>query len=85
MLKIVNEEIVDGYKIIYYSNGAIVKQSVHTITEPQSEQIPEPLPIESLMQAMTDGELRDFEIKQNQELLAQQMTDIEVVLLGGDR
>ena len=40
--------------------------------------------IELIMQANTDAELRDLEIQQNQEILAQQMTDIELVLLGGN-
>ncbi|AMJ41000.1 hypothetical protein [Anaerotignum propionicum] len=45
----------------------------------------QPTDLELLMQAQADSELRDLVIQQNQELLAQQMTDIEVALLGGDR
>ncbi|WP_312047779.1 hypothetical protein [Anaerotignum sp.] len=49
------------------------------------ETIKESTETEQLMQAMTDAELRDMVTQQNQELLAQQMTDIEVALLGGDK
>lgn len=31
MLEIIKEEIVDGYRIIEYSNGAVVKQSVNAV------------------------------------------------------
>ena len=44
---------------------------------------PEPTEIEILMQALADGEIRDFEIQQGQELLAQQLADIELMILGG--
>lgn len=40
--------------------------------------------IELIMQANTDAELRDLEIQQNQEMLAQQMADIELAMLGGN-
>lgn len=43
----------------------------------------EPTDTERIMQAMTDSELRDLEIQQGQEMLAQQMTDIELAVLGG--
>ncbi|MCQ4935044.1 hypothetical protein [Anaerotignum propionicum] len=49
------------------------------------EQLLEPTETERIMQAMTDAELRDMVTQQNQELLAQQITDIEVALLGGGR
>lgn len=42
-----------------------------------------PKSTEIIMQAMTDAELRDFEIQQGQEMLAQQMADIELAVLGG--
>ncbi|WMI81609.1 hypothetical protein [Anaerotignum sp. MB30-C6] len=45
---------------------------------------PEPTDVERIMQAYTDAELRDLEIQQGQEMLAQQMTDIELAVLGGN-
>ncbi|WMI80892.1 hypothetical protein [Anaerotignum sp. MB30-C6] len=45
---------------------------------------PGPTDMELLMQANTDAELRDLEIQQGQEMLAQQMTDIELAVLGGN-
>ncbi|WMI82039.1 hypothetical protein [Anaerotignum sp. MB30-C6] len=45
---------------------------------------PEPRSMELLMQAQADAELRDFAIQQGQEMLAQQMADIELAMLGGN-
>lgn len=47
---------------------------------------PEPVltDFELIMQANIDAELRDLEIQQNQEILAQQLTNIELELLGGN-
>lgn len=45
--------------------------------------VPQLSNIELFMQAMTDSELRDFEIQQGQELLAQKVADIELAMLGG--
>src|SRR5690606_20790629 len=53
---------------------------------PTYEEIPEGKTLtdtERIMQSFTDAELRDLEIQQNQELLAQQMADIELAMLGG--
>lgn len=47
--------------------------------------ISQPTTIQQLMQAFSDAEIRDFEAQEERRLLAQQMTDIEVALLGGDR
>jgi len=55
------------------------------IPSPPKVPDPEPTETERIMQGFTDSELRDLEIQQNQELLAQQITDIEVALLGGGR
>jgi hypothetical protein len=33
MLTIIKEETIDGYKIITYSNGAVVKQSVSAVNQ----------------------------------------------------
>ncbi len=81
MLQIVGEEILEGYKYTHYSNGTVVKSSINTV----ETKIPEPelTDMELLMQANANTELRDLEIQQNQELLAQQMADIELELLGG--
>lgn len=38
---------------------------------------------ELFMQAMTDSELRDIEAQEERKMLAQQMTDIELAVLGG--
>ena len=40
--------------------------------------------VELLMQVNADADLRDLEIQQNQELLAQQMAEIELIILGGN-
>lgn len=56
------------------------------IVEPEPFPVPEPTQptdLEILMQAQADAELRDFAIQQGQELLAQQMADIELAVLGG--
>lgn len=85
MLSIIKKETVGEYEHIHYSNGTVVKQSINAVTELQLESVPEPTETERIMQGFTDSELRDLEIQQNQELLAQQITDIEVALLGGGR
>lgn len=85
MLEITKREKIDDYEYIYYSNGAVAKQSINAVNQkeiPEEESITE---IELLMQANADAELRDLEIQQNQELLAQLMADIELAVLGGDR
>ncbi|NCC17218.1 MAG: hypothetical protein EOM28_13015 [Clostridia bacterium] len=78
------EEIIDEYKYIYYSNGSVVKQSIHAVDGAIKQLENATTETEIIMQAMTDGELRDLEIQQGQELLAQQITDIELVVLGGN-
>ena len=57
------------------SDGQILQDEESTALEPTD--------LEILMQAQADAELRDFEIQQGQELLAQQMADIELAVLGG--
>lgn len=84
MLDIIKEETIGEYKHIHYSNGAVVKQSINAVTGLQLEPVLEPTNTERIMQAMTDSELRDFEIQQGQELLAQKMVDIELAVLGGN-
>lgn len=44
---------------------------------------PEPTDTELIMQTLFDSELRDFEGTEERALLAQQMTDIELAILGG--
>ncbi|AMJ40466.1 hypothetical protein [Anaerotignum propionicum] len=39
---------------------------------------------QQIMQAFTDVELRNLEIQQRQELLAQQIANIELAMLGGN-
>lgn len=82
-----------GCLFLKYSDDNVPSEELTEITQEEFEKN-EPLPestipvltdFELLMQANTDAELRDLEIRQNQELLAQQITDIEVALLGGDR
>lgn len=51
--------------------------------EKVTETILIPTDTQLLMQAQADAELRDFQIQQGQELLAQQMADIELAVLGG--
>lgn len=84
MLNIIKEEMNEDYKIIHYSNGTVVKQSINAVILPLESAI-ETSDTQDIMQGFTDSELRDLEIQQNQELLAQQITDIEVALLGGDK
>lgn len=60
-----------------YNNGAWEEVAQ---PEPATQ---EPTSMEILMQAQADAELRDFAIQQGQELLAQQMADIELAVLGG--
>ena len=62
----------------WYSNG------VWNEVPSQLDIIPQCTDTEVLMQVMTDAELRDLEIQQNQELLAQQMGEIELMILGGN-
>lgn len=57
---------------------ALVEELEYMEPEIKSEELTE---TEQIMQAMTDAELRDFEIQQGQEMLAQQMTDIELALI----
>lgn len=88
-------ETVDGKTGIItgcnLETGKLLIDYVDTpLPDPLPEQLPkqtksEPTETERIMQGFTDSELRDLEIQQNQELLAQQMTDIEVALLGGDK
>lgn len=77
-----NMILLDSYDISLlgkkYNNGEWVNIE-------QPEQLVEPTEIELLMQSIADAELRDLVTQQNQELLAQQITDIEVALLGGDK
>mgnify|MGYP000910979328 FL=1 len=81
MIVVIKEEIIDGYKAITYSNGTVVRQIVGAAeSEPE---LPGATDIELLMQAQADAELRDFAIQQGQEMLAQQMADIELTVLGG--
>ena len=56
MLEIIKEEIIDGYKIIEYSNGAVVKQSVNAVIgepEPPQPTEQEILQAELLLNQMT--------------------------------
>lgn len=53
------------------------------------ERIQEPVDIvitenEIIMQAMADAEIRDFDAHEERKLLAQKLTDIELILLGGN-
>jgi hypothetical protein len=66
----------DGKEVI---KATIIRNRV-TLNESESE----PTDTQQLMQSMTDAELRDLENQQNQELLAQQMADIELAMLGGN-
>ncbi|WP_312071808.1 hypothetical protein [Anaerotignum propionicum] len=83
----------NGYLYLKFAVNNIPSEELTEITQEEYEAnkpvIPEPeleqTETELLMQANTDSELRDLEIQQNQELLAQQLTDIEVALLGGGR
>lgn len=86
-----------GYLFLEYFTNNVPSEEIDEITQeeyetnkpiiklPEPEIHPEPTETERIMQGFTDSELRDLEIQQNQELLAQQITDIEVALLGGGR
>ena len=81
---------VNEYPVVPYRQGYIGAISGFSGNEvsytyyPEKVE-PEPTETERMMQGFTDSELRDLEIQQNQELLAQQITDIEVALLGGGK
>jgi len=53
MLEIINEETIDGYKIITYSNGAVVKQILNATSEVP---VPEPTP-QDILDATTTAKL----------------------------
>ncbi len=84
MLEIIKEETIGEYVYTHYSNGAVVKQSVNAVNDVKMHEEEPFTDIELLMQANIDAELRDLEIQQNQEILAQQMSSIELAILGGN-
>lgn len=60
-----------------YGNGMeIERPSMPDVPTP----MPEPTDTELIMQALSDTEIRDIEARQERELLAQQMTDMELML-----
>lgn len=85
--------LFDGYLYLKYQKDNVPLEPLEEITREEYEinkpvipepPTPEPTNMELLMQANSDAELRDLEIQQGQEMLAQQMTDIELAMLGGN-
>lgn len=53
MLEIIKEEVIDGYKYIHYSNGAVVKQSANAVDGTElPETTPEPTEQETIQAEM---------------------------------
>lgn len=84
----------NGYLFLKYSGNNIPTEKLTEVSQqeyeankpvvpPQPKPAAEPTDTERIMQEMTDAELRDFETQKRQEVMAQQMTDIEILLLGG--
>lgn len=73
------EDMIGKRKRFIYEDGE-VKIVYEDIPEPPT---PEPTDTELIMQTLFDSELRDFEGTEERALLAQQMTDIELAILGG--
>lgn len=66
--------------MIYNDTSQSFEEYVYPVDEKHEVQFTDN---QIIMQAMADAELRDMQIQQGQEMLAQQMTDIELAVLGG--
>lgn len=81
MISISGDDVFLGMQ---YNNGKwkkVVQLEQNKVSSVEQEQTD----IQKIMQVMTDGELRDLETKEKQELMAQQIAEIELMFLGGDR
>lgn len=68
-----------------YGQQVEVKNGYATAIPP--EPVPEPEPEATaeqlIMQSLADSEIRDYEAQYERELIAQQLTDIEISMIGG--
>ncbi|MCQ4935130.1 hypothetical protein [Anaerotignum propionicum] len=62
---------------IWKKLNKLEKSEVSSIEQEQTD-------IQKIMQVMSDVELRDLKTQQNQGLLAQQMAELELLILGGN-
>ena len=62
---------------------ALVEKLEYVTQEVEPTPIPQTTDTELIMQAFSDQEIRDFAAQEERKILAQQMTDIELAVLGG--
>lgn len=69
-----------------YEDGQVTFEYVSPVELDENtptEVLPQPTDTQLVMQAFSDAEIRDFEAQEERKMLAQQMADIELAVLGG--
>lgn len=88
-----NEEFleVNEYPVVPYRQGYVGSVSgfyenevTYTYVKNSENTEPQLTDTQQVMQAFSDAEIRDFEAQEERKMLAQQMTDIELAMLGGN-